>query len=97
MNLSRTDVLHVARLSALALSEAEVARMTGELSAIINYVEGLSAVDLSGESREGDLLLPTALAPDSPVPSLSTEGALAGAPDRSGAFFKVPRIIEEGR
>lgn len=97
MNLSRSDVLHVARLSALALSEAEVARMTYELSAILNYVEGLSTVDISGVAEEGESLSPTPLASDTPAPSLSTEGALAGVPDRSGAFFQVPRILEEGR
>ena len=97
MNLSRSDVLHVARLSALALSEAEVARMTYELSAILNYVEGLSTVDISGVAEEGESLSPTPLSPDTPAPSLSTERALAGVPDRSGAFFQVPRILEEGR
>lgn len=97
MNLSKSDVLHVARLSALALSEAEVDRIAGELSAILNYVEGLSSVDLSGIPAEEGSLLPTALAEDLPVQSLSTDWALAGAPDRSGPFFQVPRILEEGR
>jgi len=95
--LSKADVLHVARLSALALTEAEAERMTGELSAILNYVEGLSAVDISDKTLEEVSLSPTLLAPDVPVPSLSPDVALAGAPDRSGSFFQVPRILEEGR
>ncbi len=97
MILSKADVLHVARLSALALTEAEAERMTGELSAILNYVEGLSAVDISDKTLEEVSLSPTLLAPDVPVPSLSPDVALAGAPDRSGSFFQVPRILEEGR
>lgn len=97
MNLSKSDVLHVARLSALALSEAEVARISGELSAILNYVEGLSTVDLSSLPKEDERLSPTLLAEDRPAPSLRTDWALSGAPDRSGPFFQVPRILEEGR
>jgi aspartyl-tRNA(Asn)/glutamyl-tRNA(Gln) amidotransferase subunit C len=97
LNLSKADVLHVARLSALALTEAEADRMTGEISAILNYVEGLSVVDIPDESQDGAALSPTLLATDTPSPSLSPEGALAGAPDRSGSFFRVPRILEEGR
>ncbi len=97
MNLSKADVLHVARLSALALTEAEADRMTGEISAILNYVEGLSVVDISEPGQDGAALSPTLLATDTPAPSLSTEVALAGAPDHFGSFFRVPRILEEGR
>ena len=90
-----------AGLIALAIQrgelEAEADRMTGEISAILNYVEGLSVVDISEPGQDGAALSPTPLATDTPAPSLSTEVALAGAPDHSGSFFRVPRILEEGR
>lgn len=97
MKLTEADVRHVATLSGLALSEAEVGRMVGEISAILDYVEGLSAVDTS-QAEEGERTeRPTPLAEDRVRPSLPRDRALANAPDRSGPFFQVPRILEEGR
>lgn len=94
--MSETDVKHVATLAGLALSEAEVGRMVGEISEILDYVAALSAVDVSLED-ESLSDLPTRLAPDVALSSLSPDRALANAPDRSGDFFQVPRILEEGR
>jgi aspartyl-tRNA(Asn)/glutamyl-tRNA(Gln) amidotransferase subunit C len=97
VKLTEADVRHVATLSGLALSEAEVSRMVGEISAILDYVEGLSAVESAHVQEEGAEAPPTPLSADLVVPSLTADRALASAPDRAGNFFRVPRILEEGR
>ena len=96
MKLSDKEVRHVATLAGLALSEIEVYRMVGEISEILDYVEALAAVEVPSEEASGESL-PTLLAPDVAIPSLARDRALSNAPDRSGNFFQVPRILEEGR
>lgn len=94
MKLSEMDVVHVAKLAGLALTEEEVRRMVGQISGILDYVEGLPAAPAEEEKPED---LATRLAPDLVSPSLPLERALENAPHRSGSFFSVPRILEEGR
>ena len=50
MNLEKKDVLNVARLAGLALTEAEAERMTGEISSILDYVEALGTVSVPKEA-----------------------------------------------
>ncbi|MDZ4340605.1 MAG: Asp-tRNA(Asn)/Glu-tRNA(Gln) amidotransferase subunit GatC [candidate division NC10 bacterium] len=96
MKITRREVEHVARLARLGLSEEEIERMRAQLDAILNYVEKLNEL----ETRE---VPPTSHAipmtnvfrEDAVRPCLSQEEALANAPDRAEAFFRVPRILEE--
>jgi aspartyl-tRNA(Asn)/glutamyl-tRNA(Gln) amidotransferase subunit C len=46
--LSTDDVLHLARLARISLTDSEVDEFSSELSAILQYVEQLSSVDVSG-------------------------------------------------
>jgi len=91
MAITRDEVLHVARLARLALSDEEVERLGAQLNAILEAVGKVSELDLEGvEPTAHPLDLVNVLAEDEPAPSLPVEEALASAPDREGNFFKVP-------
>jgi aspartyl-tRNA(Asn)/glutamyl-tRNA(Gln) amidotransferase subunit C len=94
--ISREDVEHVARLARLALSEADVERMREQLSGILAYIDTLRALDTADvEPTTHAVPLLNVMREDELGPCLDQEAALANAPDRSDAFFRVPRIIEE--
>jgi aspartyl-tRNA(Asn)/glutamyl-tRNA(Gln) amidotransferase subunit C len=91
MAISRDEVLHVARLARLELTDDEVERFTEQLSAILEAVAKVSELDLSDvEPTAHPLDVVNVWAEDEPRPSLSADEALANAPDRHGGFFKVP-------
>jgi aspartyl-tRNA(Asn)/glutamyl-tRNA(Gln) amidotransferase subunit C len=91
MAITREEVLHVARLARLELTEEEVERFTEQLSAILEAVAKVSELDLSGvEPTAHPLDLVNVWAADEPRPSLALENALANAPEREAGFFKVP-------
>ena len=91
MAISRDDVLHVARLARLALSEEELERFSEQLSAILDAVGKVAELDLSGvEPTAHPLDLVNVWAEDEPKPCLSVDQALANAPDRDGDSFRVP-------
>ncbi len=93
MEISREEVLHVARLARLALTEAEVERFRVQLSAILDAVGKVSELDLEGVPPTSHPLdLVNVFADDVPRPSLSREDALANAPDPEGGFFGVPPV-----
>jgi aspartyl-tRNA(Asn)/glutamyl-tRNA(Gln) amidotransferase subunit C len=89
--ITRDEVLHVARLARLELSEEEVARFTEQLSAILEAVDKVSELDLSDvEPTAHPLDVVNVWAEDEPRPSIPVDDALANAPDREAGFFKVP-------
>ena len=89
--IDREQVLHVAKLARLRLSDAEVERMTGELSNILEHVERMDELDLDGVEPTSHVVeLQNVLRDDVPRESLSRERALAGAPDPAGDGFRVP-------
>jgi len=91
MAISRDEVLHVARLARLALSEEELERFSEQLSAILEAVGKVAELDLSSvEPTAHPLDLVNAWAEDEPKPCLSVDEALANAPDREGDSFRVP-------
>jgi len=91
MAITRDEVLHVARLARLELTEEEVERFTEQLSAILEAVAKVSELDLSEvEPTAHPLDVVNVWAADEPRPSLPHEEALANAPDREAGFFKVP-------
>jgi aspartyl-tRNA(Asn)/glutamyl-tRNA(Gln) amidotransferase subunit C len=88
------EVREIALLARLALTDEEIARLTGELDAILGYVETLARLDVSGvEPTTHAVPLDCPLAADEPAPQLDVEAALADAPRRQGELFEVPRII----
>ena len=91
MAISRDEVLHVARLARLELTEDEVARFTEQLSAILEAVAKVSELELADvEPTAHPLDLVNVWAEDEPRPSIPVEKALANAPEREAGFFKVP-------
>jgi aspartyl-tRNA(Asn)/glutamyl-tRNA(Gln) amidotransferase subunit C len=91
MAISREEVLHVAELARLALTEDEIERLGEQLSAILEAVGKVSELDLSGiEPTSHPLELTNVWGADEPRPSLPLEDALANAPEREGSFFRVP-------
>ena len=91
MAITRAEVLHVARLASLELTEEEVERLTGELSAILEAVSKVSQLDLADvPPTSHPLALVNAWAEDEPRPSLQLDDVFANAPAREGDLFKVP-------
>jgi aspartyl-tRNA(Asn)/glutamyl-tRNA(Gln) amidotransferase subunit C len=96
MSLSRQDVAKVGLLARLALTEADLERMTGELSKIVDFVSQLAALDTSAvEPLAHPLETRNVFRPDEPQTSLSTEAALANAPRHDGSCFLVPAVLGE--
>lgn len=89
--IDRDQVLHVARLSRLALSDEELERMPAELSKILEHVEKMDELDLDGVEPTSHVVeLQNVLRDDEPRPCLPREQALAGAPDVAEGGFRVP-------
>jgi aspartyl-tRNA(Asn)/glutamyl-tRNA(Gln) amidotransferase subunit C len=90
--LSREQVLHVARLARLELSEDEVETMAGELSGVLDHIEKISELgDLADVPPTSHVVeVENALRADEPRPSLPREVALAAAPDAAQGGFRVP-------
>jgi aspartyl-tRNA(Asn)/glutamyl-tRNA(Gln) amidotransferase subunit C len=91
MAITREEVLHVAKLASLELTDDEVERLTAELSAILEAVSKVSELDLSDvPPTSHPLELTNTWGEDEPRPSLPLDEAFANAPEREGDLFKVP-------
>jgi aspartyl-tRNA(Asn)/glutamyl-tRNA(Gln) amidotransferase subunit C len=91
MAITREQVLHVAKLAHLDLTDEEVDRFREQLSAILDAVSKVSELDLADvEPTSHPLDLVNVWAEDEPRPSLSQEDALANAPDPAEGAFRVP-------
>ena len=89
--IDREQVLHVARLARLELSEEEVERMAIELSGILEHVDKISALDLEDvEPTTHVIALENVWRADEPTASLPRERALEQAPDPAEGAFRVP-------
>ena len=89
------DVEHVARLARLNLSKNETEMFTGQLSAILGYVEQLKELNTDGVLPTSHAVpMENAFREDSVSPSIGVDKALANAPHRVATFFGVPKVIE---
>jgi aspartyl-tRNA(Asn)/glutamyl-tRNA(Gln) amidotransferase subunit C len=89
--IDRDQVLHVARLARLRLSDEEVERMTGELSGILEHVDRIAELDLDDVEPTSHVVdLENVLRPDVPRPSWPKEVVLEQAPDAADGAFRVP-------
>ena len=94
MAITREEVLHVAKLASLELTEEEVERLTDQLSAILEAVSKVSELDLSDvPPTSHPLELVNVWAEDEPRPSLALDDVFANAPDREADLFKVPPTV----
>ena len=96
--ISRDDVAHLARLARLALTDDELDNFSGQLDAILDHVSRIQAVDVTGVvGTDNPLEDVNVTRPDSAVPSLSQQQALAGAPRAEQGRFAVPQILGESQ
>ena len=95
MSLTLEEVEHIADLARMRLTDDEKARYRQQLSAILDYVAQLQALDTSGILPTSSVLPPrSVLRPDEPRPGLATEGVLGNAPQVESGQFRVPPVLE---
>lgn len=109
MKVTEQDVLYVAALANLELTDEERGRMVRDLNSILEHMDVLNRVDTSGveamaqtsdrfgidETRRGSGRFAYALREDEVRPSLQWEAVMNNAPESDGQFFKVPKVIEK--
>jgi aspartyl-tRNA(Asn)/glutamyl-tRNA(Gln) amidotransferase subunit C len=89
--IDREQVLHVARLARLKLTDQEVEKMATELSGILEHVEHINELDLENvEPTSHVVAVENVLRPDEPRPSLPRDVALAQAPEPQDGAFRAP-------
>jgi aspartyl-tRNA(Asn)/glutamyl-tRNA(Gln) amidotransferase subunit C len=89
--IEREQVLHVAKLARLRLSDSEVERMAGELSGILEHVDRIGELDLDEVKPTSHVVeLENVLRPDEPRPSWPKDTVLEQAPDPTDGAFRVP-------
>jgi len=94
--IDQAQVRKVAKLSRLELTEAEVEEFTGQLSAILDYMEKMNELDTTNvEPLAHCLPISNVFRDDCVKESLGTEKTLSNAPQRDGQFFKVPKILDD--
>ena len=99
MKITKEDVLKVAALANLELTDAEVDSYRGQIDDILTYIDKLNAVDTSNVQPLAQVVVATeddsALREDVVVRADVISEVLAGAPDPEAPYFRVPRVIEK--
>jgi len=96
LKLSREEVLHIARLARVGVTDADVDKMMQQLSNIIENFEILREVDTDGVPPTAQSIeLENVMREDEITPSLPQESVLANAPRLEGEFFRVHAVLEE--
>ena len=95
MAISREEVEHAAYLARLGLTEDEKTTLQEQLSAILEHMRTINELDTSQIPPTAQVIpLVNVMRSDEPRPSLPVEDVLQNAPDREGAFFRVPHVLE---
>lgn len=95
--IDEAQVRRVAKLARLDLSDDEVNEFSGQLSAILKYIEKLNELDTDAvEPLAHTLPIHNVFREDVVKESLDVEEALGNAPQRADEFFKVPKILDDG-
>jgi aspartyl-tRNA(Asn)/glutamyl-tRNA(Gln) amidotransferase subunit C len=95
VKLSREEVLHIARLARVDLTEAEIVRYSEQLSDLLERFEVLQQVDTADVPPTAQSVdLRSVMRDDRIEPSLPSEDVLANAPRREGDLFRVKRVLE---
>jgi aspartyl-tRNA(Asn)/glutamyl-tRNA(Gln) amidotransferase subunit C len=96
MKLSREEVLHIAALAKVGVTEAEVETLREQLSNILEHFEVLQQLDTTDiPPTAQSIALQNVIMPDDVRASLKPEEVLANAPQREGDFFKVKIVLED--
>ncbi len=95
MALTSEEVLHIAHLARIAMTDADVQQFTAQLSGILDHFAALAAVDTEGlQPTAHPLPLSNVMRDDLVAPSLQQSDALANAPAREDGFFRVRAVLE---
>lgn len=95
--ITETEVRHIAHLARLKLSDEEVARFSAQLSDILGYMATLNEVDSTDVPPTAHTLpVRNVFRPDEVTAGLTSDAALANAPQREGGFFGVPKVLDQG-
>ena len=95
MKLSREEVLHIARLARVGLTESEIDRLSEQLSNILENFEILQQVDTSDVPPTAQSVsLQSVVRDDEVAPSFPADEILANAPRREGNCFRVRAVLE---
>lgn len=93
--VSHQDVKYVAKLARLKVGPEELDRFAGQLSGILNHIDKISELDLSGVEPTSHVIgLANVFREDEPRPSVEREEALANGPEVERGAFRVPPILE---
>ena len=96
MRLSREEVMHIALLARVGVTDEDVDNTTEQLSNILENFEILREVDTTDVPPTAQsIALQSIMRDDEIAPSLPAEDVLANAPRREGEFFKVNAVLEE--
>jgi aspartyl-tRNA(Asn)/glutamyl-tRNA(Gln) amidotransferase subunit C len=96
MKLSREEVLHIARLARLGLTEADLERFSEQLSNILENFQILLQVDTTNVPPTAQSIpLQNVTREDEVAASLDQNDVLANAPQQEGEFFRVKAVLEE--
>jgi len=95
VSLTAADVVHLAELARIELTEAELEKLPGQIEGILAAVAVVSSVGDDVLATSHALSLSNVFRADEPRPSLAPEAALAMAPAGQDGRFRVPRILEE--
>jgi aspartyl-tRNA(Asn)/glutamyl-tRNA(Gln) amidotransferase subunit C len=95
MSLDPATVRRIAKLARIRVTEEQVAPLEAQLNGILGWIEQLNEVDIEGvEPLTGAADMALRLRQDRVTDGAITEAVLANAPDRVGAFFTVPKVVE---
>jgi aspartyl-tRNA(Asn)/glutamyl-tRNA(Gln) amidotransferase subunit C len=93
--LDPTTIRRIARLARIRLDEAEIPRMQADLNGILAWIEMLNEVNVEGVAPlAGGTQIALRLRPDGITDGGDAEAVLANAPDRTGSYFAVPKVVE---
>jgi len=95
MSVDATTVRRIAHLARIAVADAEVEHLRGELNAILAFVEQLSEVDVAGVAPMTSVT-PMAMTqrPDEVTDGGIPDDIVKNAPVHQDHFFVVPRVVE---
>ncbi len=95
MALDPATIHRIAKLARLHLDQGQVAPLQTDLNAILGWIEQLNEVDVAGiEPLTGAAAMASRPRADEVTDGNIPEAVLANAPDREGAYFGVPKVVE---
>jgi len=96
VSLTKEQVLHVAKLARVGLTNSDVERFQHQLSDILDHFDVLKQIDTDGvPPTMHTLALEGIVSADEPRPSLSQAEVLANAPYEHDGYLRVRAVLEE--